>query len=206
MDLKQILALFVGLHLVFAAVPSGAATGATEAVKAVLDRAMEIQTREDLAGDDQRQERARLIRALIADNFLSEEMGRESIKEHWDNLSPKQRSEFLSLFAVLFQDSYIRLVLNFLQKEAIEYRAESPDNKGKVVPTVILRANEHIPVDYHMLQKGGRWMIRDVDIDGVSIVENYRNTFRRVILSGSFDTLLQKMRLQSQATADRVGS
>lgn len=163
---------------------------------------MEIQTRPDLAGDANRKQRATLVQKLIADNFLSEEMARESIRGHWDKLSAGQHSEFRSLFTALFQDSYSRMVLNFLQQENIEYRGESSDGRGKVVKTVIMRSNEHIPVDYHVVQKGSRWMIRDVDIDGVSIVDNYRNSFQRAIQKGSVDGLLQKMRVQRQAIRD----
>ena len=175
----------------------------TAAVKAVLDRAMEIQTRADLSGEAKRAERVRLIRRLIVDNFAFAEMARETIKDRWDHLSAGQRSEFQNLFSELFQDSYTRMVLNFLQQENIDYPGESAESAGTLVRTVIVRANEHIPVDYHMAHKSGRWMIRDVDIDGVSIVENYRDTFRNVIVSSSFDGLLKKMRLQSRAIQDK---
>lgn len=181
--------------------PVFAETG-TERVKSVLDKAMEIQTRTDLAGDANQKERARMIRQLISENFLSTEMARESIKDNWEKLSQKQKSEFQNLFINLFQDSYTRMVLNFLEQETIEYRGESPDGKGVVVKTVIMRANEHIPVDYHLLQKSGRWYIHDVDIDEVSIIENYRASFKKALQSGSFDALLEKMRLQSEAIRD----
>lgn len=175
----------------------------TAAVKAVLDRAMEIQTRADLSGEAKRAERVRLIRRLIVDNFAFAEMARETIKDRWDHISPGQRSEFQNLFSELFQDSYTRMVLNFLQQESIDYPGESAESAGTLVRTVIVRANEHIPVDYHMAHRGGRALIRDVDIDGVSIVENYRDTFRNVIVSSSFDGLLKKMRLQSRAIQDK---
>ena len=60
--------------------------------------------------------------------------------------------------------------------------------------------DEHIPVEYALVQKDGQWGIQDVTIDGVSIVGNYHNQFHKVILAQSFDALLKKMRLQSQAT------
>lgn len=178
----------------------------TSAVKAVLDQAMEIQTRADLSGEAKRAERVRLIRRLIVDNFAFAEMARETIKDRWDHISPGQRSEFQNLFSELFQDSYTRMVLNFLQQENIDYPGERAESSGTLVRTVIVRANEHIPVDYHMAHRGGRALIRDVDIDGVSIVENYRDTFRNVIVSSSFDGLLKKMRLQSRAIQDKGSS
>lgn len=182
------------------------ASDGTVAVKSVLNKAMAIQTRPDLQGEAQVKERGRLIRQLISESFWAEEMARESLKENWDKLSSGQRAEFQKLFTGLFQDSYTRMVLNFLQQENVEYREESPEGKGVKVSTTIMRANEHIPVDYHVAKKGNQWLITDVDIDGVSIVENYRNTFRRVIQTSSFDNLLQKMRLQSQAIQEGSAS
>ena len=196
--ISMVVWLFGSVNIVLAA-------EGTVVVKAVLDKAMAIQTRPDLQGEDQVKERSRLIRQLIAESFWGEEMARESLKEHWDKLAPGQRSEFQKLFIGLFQDSYTRMVLNFLQQENVEYRQEAPEGKGLKVATTIMRANEHIPVDYHLAKKGTQWLITDVDIDGVSIVENYRSTFRRVIQTGSFDSLLQKMRLQSQAVLDGKG-
>lgn len=179
--------------------------GATSRVKGVLEKAMEIQTRPDLEGDAHRAERAKLVRQVIAENFLAGQMAQESIKDQWDKISPAQRREFEDLFTVLFQDSYTRMVLNFLKKENIEYKGESSESGGMRVGTVILRTNEHIPVDYHLVQKSGRWLIRDVDIDGVSIVSNYTNTFRKVIGKGSFEDLLEKMRLQQKAIGENAG-
>jgi phospholipid transport system substrate-binding protein len=174
-------------------------------VKAVLDKAMEIQTRPNLEGDAHRAERAKLVRQVIAENFLAGQMAQESIKDQWDKISAAQRREFEDLFTILFQDSYTRMVLNFLKKENIEYKGESSESGGMRVGTVILHTNEHIPVDYHLVQKSGRWLIRDVDIDGVSIVSNYTNTFRKVIGKGSFEDLLEKMRLQQKAIGENAG-
>jgi len=174
--------------------------GAAAGVKAVLDRAMEIQTDPSLTGEANRKERAKLIRKLISESFLPGDMARAALDGQWDKLSSKQRTEFQELFAGLFQDSYTRMVLNFLQKESIEYRGETAADKAVWVKTVIMRANEHIPVNYSVIQKNGRWLIKDVEIDGVSIVDNYKNTFRKAIQTASFEGLMQKMRLQRQAS------
>jgi phospholipid transport system substrate-binding protein len=178
------------------------AATATEGVKSLLEKAMEIQNRPDLQSAEQRTARAQLIRQLIAESFLSTEMARESLKEQWEKLPQDKRQDFAALFTDLFQDSYTRMVLNYLKQQAIEYRGEQAMTGSTHVQTSILRANEHIPVDYAVVQKEGRWLVRDVTIDGVSIVGNYQNQFRRVIQAQSFDELMKKMRLQSQAIRD----
>ena len=202
MQLLVVLAIICPMLFCGGMIKSVQASEATPTVKAVLDQAMEIQTRADLAGEDKRPERRRLIGKLIQGSFIFSEMAKDALKENWDRLAAGQRSEFQRLFSQLFQDSYTRMVLNFLQRESIDYKGETAESQGMLVKTVILRANEHIPVDYHLIQQSGRWLIRDVDIDGVSIVENYRNTFRQVIRSSSFEGLLNKMRLQTKALQD----
>jgi phospholipid transport system substrate-binding protein len=183
--------------------PAAQAESPSAVTQGVLEKAMAVQTRPDLQGQEQRTTRAQLIRQLIAENFLAAEMARESLKEHWGKLSAEQRKEFENLFIDLFQDSYTRMVLNYLRQETVEYRGEQPENSLVKVQTILMRANEHIPVDYSLASKDGRWFIRDVTIDGVSIVGNYQNQFRRVIQGQSFDELLKKMRLQSQAVRDK---
>lgn len=205
--LRVFCALLFGLGFMFSVHRSMAATGsegATAVVKSVLDKAMEIQTRPDLQGDTHRKERSQLIHQLIAENFLSDDMARQSLSGNWEKFSPKQRTEFQELFTRLFQDSYTRMVINFLQQENIEYPGQSAQAKGTRVKTVIMRSNEHIPVNYEMIQKNGRWLIRDVEIDGVSIVENYKTTFNRVIQTGSVEGLLQKLRVQNASIRDEI--
>lgn len=171
----------------------------TKEVAAILERAIQIQTDPALQGPEGRPERAKLIKKLISDNFLSSEMAAETMGARWKELSQPQREEFTALFVDLFQDSYTRMVLNFLGREKLEYPEEKMDGDKAFVRTKIMRPNEHIPVDYHLVQRNGRWRIVDVDIDGVSIVGNYRNTFGRFLASQPLERLLERMRLQSQA-------
>jgi phospholipid transport system substrate-binding protein len=176
---------------------------ATARVKDTLDRAMDINTDPALIGSEHRLERAKAIRELIDERFLTEDMAKRSLEGHWEKLPPEKRKEFLELFTILFLDSYTRMVLNFLDKETVEYNKELPRGENVWVQTVIMRANDHIPVDYYLVARDGKWFIRDVDIDGVSIVRNYKNAFRRVVKRHSFDVLLEKMRLQRRAVEEK---
>lgn len=171
-------------------------------VASILERAMDVQTDPALEGLQGRPKRASLIRKLIDENFLSSDMAAEALGDLWKDLGPPQKEEFTELFVELFQDSYTRMVLNFLRREELEYPEERVDGDKALVRTKIKRPNEHIPVDYHMVRKNGRWWIVDVDIDGVSIVGNYRNTFGRFLASQPLERLLERMRLQRQAVRE----
>jgi len=174
----------------------------TERVRSVLEQAMDIQSRPDLQGEAGRPQRAKLIRQLISESFLSSQMAMESLGDRWESLKSEQKEEFRELFVDLFQDSYTRMVLNFLKKETVDYLGEALENGRMRVRTKILRTNEHIPVDYTLLRKDNGWFMVDVIIDGVSIVKNYQTKFKQVMASQSFDYLLNQMRLQSKVIKD----
>ncbi len=197
-------------HILGAAVAAavmawGSAAGAgepTDRVRAIIEEVLTIQNDPALQGPQQEARRSAEVKRVIAQSFNFPEMARRSLGREWDKLAPPQRKEFTDLLQDLFQDSYSRLVLNFLKRETIKYGAESGEGDAAQVKTVIERlAREQIPVDYRLLRSGGRWDMVDVVIDGVSIVENYRSSFNKIIRTTSYDTLIRKMKIKQEEIA-----
>jgi phospholipid transport system substrate-binding protein len=170
-----------------------------DTVRQMLDEAISIQTDPTLQGQEFRDRRRTAIKKVILKNFYFNDMAKQALTSHWDGLNNAKRSEFSSIFQDLFLDSYSRLVLDFLKKERVQYLGEDVQKGEALVKTTIYRINESIPVDYSLMLVDGKWLVRDVKIDGVSIVENYRKSFSRLIKQESFDALLKRMRMQQQA-------
>ena len=170
----------------------------TEVVREMLGAVMTIQSDPGLQGPGSRAARRAEIKKVILGNFTFDEMARETLGQYWNTLDGRRRSEFRSVFQDLFLDSYSRLVLDFLKKERIVYVGEDSGQGRTAVKTLIQRTNEEIPVDYYLIQVEGGLKVRDVSIDGVSIVGNYRNSFSRIIKKESYESLLKKMKLQQQ--------
>lgn len=175
------------------------AGGPTDYVRSILDQVMAIQKNPALAGEAQKATRAREIRRVIQQSFDFSLMAKTSLGAGFDRLSSGQRQDFIDTFASLFQDSYTRMVLNFLKQETIRYQQERQDNGQARVNTTIVRTNETIPVDYSMHRGPKGWLLYDVSVDGVSILENYKNQFAQVIRTQSFDSLLSRMKAQRRA-------
>jgi len=168
-------------------------------VKAILDEVMSVQNNPKLQGQDNRDQRRIQIKKVIGQNFYFENMARESLGTYWEKLNANQRKEFVGLFQDLFQDSYTKLVLDFLKREKILYQNEEVKDDKALVNTTIVRMNENIPVDYSLVLVQGKWLVRDVAIDKVSIVRNYQKSFTRTIQRESYKSLLKKMRQQQRA-------
>ena len=166
-----------------------------EFVKGILDQVMAIQTDPALAGEAHEAQRARQIHQIIARSFDFPFMAKDALGSASGHLN----QEFVTTFSYLFQDSYTRMVVQFLQKENITYNREKLEGSKARVDTTIVRPNESIPVTYLMHQAGGGWLLYDVNVDGVSILENYRTQFAQAIRTKGFGFLLERMKTQRQA-------
>jgi phospholipid transport system substrate-binding protein len=169
---------------------------ATEAVRKMLDAVMAVQTDPALQGQESRPKRRTEIKKIILGSFNFDDMAQHALGDYWNELNAAKRGEFRSIFQDLFLESYSRLVLDFLRKEKIAYLEEENGQDQATVKTRIQRVNEEIPVDYFLVPARGALLVRDVSIDGVSIIQNYQKSFSRVIKQESYEGLLKKMRLQ----------
>ncbi len=59
---------------------------------------------------------------------------------------------------------------------------------------LILRKNTQVPVDYSMIKINGTWKVYDVKIEGVSLVQNYRNQFANILLNESPEKLIERIK------------
>src|ERR1041385_5579369 len=53
---------------------------------------------------------------------------------------------------------------------------------------------DELDVNYKLRSRGGEWKVYDIIVDNVSVVNNYRAQFARIMNRGSFDDLLTKLR------------
>lgn len=198
--MKKQLSLALTALLVVCLLASAAwAETPTAFVKGVLNRVIAIQTNPAQSGPEHRAARAQTIRRVIQKSFDFPLMARNSLGSVYDRLPAGKRRDFTATFGYLFQDSYTRMVLDFLKRETIHYGKQTMEGANARVDTKLIRTNETIPVDYMMRPQGNSWLLYDVIVDGVSILDNYKRQFALVIRTNSFDFLLKKMKTQMRA-------
>jgi phospholipid transport system substrate-binding protein len=193
---KQLSIISLTLVAIWILVLPAEAESPTAYVRGILDKTMAVQNDASLDA----KARSRAIHQIIAQSFDFPMMARDTLGATYGQISAGQRQQFTNTFDYLFQDSYSRLVLNFLKRENIQYGQERQEGGKARVDTSIVRTNDTIPVTYLMHSTSRGWLVYDVVVDGVSILENYRNEFGRVIRSNSFGFLLNRMEEQRRAT------
>ena len=143
------------------------------------------------------------IRAITAEIFDFSGAARLSLGHDWNARTPAERAEFVGLFADLIERSFIMAVASRVRlSEAVKvrYLGESRDGDVATVRTTISsKTGAELPFDYRMIERGDRWAIRDVVVDGVSLAANYRAQFSRVIHISSFSELVELIRAKLSA-------
>ncbi len=194
---KRLSIISLTLLLTWLGVLPAAAESPTAFVRGIMDKTMAIQDDAALSAAA----KSRAIHQIIGQDFDFPLMAKDTLGATYGQLSAAQQHQFTNTFTYLFQDSYSRMVINFLKQENIQYGPERQEGGGKArVDTTLVRTNDTIPVTYFMHSASGGWRLYDVAVDGVSILQNYRDEFGRVIRSKSFAYLLQRMEEQRRAT------
>ena len=81
------------------------------------------------------------------------------------------------------------------EKQAIAYGKEEVDGPRAVVRTTIAtKRQREIPLEYRLRQSDGHWRVYDVVILGVSLINNYRVQFHRIITQSSYQGLVQQLK------------
>jgi phospholipid transport system substrate-binding protein len=175
----------------------------TDQLKSAINRVIKVLEDRSLKGDDRVAERRTAVRKIADEIFDFNEIARRALARHWQGLTDKQRAEFVSLFSDLLERSYISKI-ELYGGEKIQYGGERVDGDTAGVATRIVTKNgTEVPVDYRLLKKGDRWLVYDVNIEGVSLVSNYRTQFNKIIQTASFNDLIQKLKAkQDELSAD----
>jgi phospholipid transport system substrate-binding protein len=165
-----------------------------EVVKQVIEKALDILNDPALAGPAQKQRRQQTVKQLVDRHFDYREMAKRSLGATWGKLSAGQRDEFVRLFAELLEASYSDKIDRYAKRVRVDYTGQSQDGDYAEVRTVVVRPNDRIPLSYRLLNEGGAWKVYDVIIEGVSLVNNYRSQFARVISESSYTELVRRLR------------
>ena len=166
----------------------------SEQLKETIDRVVKVLDDPALKGPDRKAERQAAVTKIAQEIFDFPEVARRSLARHWQPLSDKQREEFTALFADLLERSYVSKI-ELYSGEKITYANERIDGDTAAVATrIATKSGAEVPIDYRLLKKGPRWLVYDVNIEGVSLVSNYRTQFNKIIQTSSFEELIQKLK------------
>lgn len=188
--LTAVLCIAIGVSL--AVLPAYGAASPTEQLKPTLDKLITILGDSSLKGDENKKDRRLKIMSTISERFDFQEMSKRVLSRTWGEIDQEQRIYFTQLMTKLLENNYIGQLENY-SGEKVEYVGERIKENKAQVSTLIENNGAKYPVHYIMAQDGERWMVYDINIEGVSLVRNYRAEFKSIIRKEKFEGLVKTL-------------
>ena len=130
-------------------------------------------------------------------------MTASAVGRYWRQATPDQQKRLADEFKLLLVRTYSGALSQVSQEQTIELKPmrSSPSDEEVVVRTEIRGKGDPIQLDYRLAKAGASWKIYDVNVLGVWLVENYRNSFAQEIGANGIDGLIGKLAERNKLAA-----
>jgi phospholipid transport system substrate-binding protein len=148
------------------------------------------------------------IQSLVESKVLPyvnfQKMTATAVGRNWSQASPDQQKQITDEFRQLLIYTYSG-ALTDVSDQKVEYRPFRADPADTVVQVdtriVNPRGGEPVQLNYKIEKTGADWKIVDVNVLGVWLVENYRNTFQQEVSRGGIEGLIKTLTAKNQQLA-----
>jgi phospholipid transport system substrate-binding protein len=139
---------------------------------------------------DQPMEKLRAIRRHVDEMVDFREAAMLALGREWHARTPLEQNEFVALFADLLERSFVWRVAGKASLGGgvrVDYLGETVTGDAASVDTAIAgRDGNDFRLEFRMVRRGERWVVRDIVLDGVSSMENYHAQFQRMVRDASW--------------------
>ncbi len=150
------------------------------------------------------------IQSLVESKVLPyvnfQKMTASAVGRNWSQATPEQQKQIIDQFRQLLIYTYSG-ALKDVSDQKVYYRPFRGDTNDAVVQvdTRIInpRGGEPIQLNYKLEKTGAEWKIIDVNVLGVWLVENYRNSFQQEVSRGGIDGLLKSLTAKNKQLGGR---
>lgn len=195
--IRKTLLLILGSYLFLHGLAASATATPTDQVRGTVDSILSTLKLDNL---DPQAKKDR-IRDLLHERFYFRAMSQRTLATNWRKASPEEKDSFVKLFSRMLENTYIGKIEAYTD-ERIEYVNEKIKGKKAIVETQIITKNTHIPISYKTILKDGEWLIYDVVVEEVSLISNYRSSYKVIVKKEGISGLLSRMekKLKDQAS------
>jgi phospholipid transport system substrate-binding protein len=180
------------------------AGGPTLQIKSTVDQVIQILTNPQLQGEGKRQERRKKLREAIFVRFDFQEMAQRSLGAHWQHRTPEEQKEFIKVFSDLLEQTYVDKIESYNNEKFI-YTNERIDGPYAEVGSKMRNAKgEEFSINYKLHRAGEDWRVYDLVIENVSLVNNYRSQFNRILTNSTYDELISKIKAKVSDKRDQM--
>ena len=129
-------------------------------------------------------------------------MTASAVGRYWKQATPEQQKRLQDEFKILLVRTYSGALAQVKdQTVQLKPMRSTPEDTEVVVRSEVRGKGDPIQLDYRLAKTASGWKIYDVNVLGVWLVENYRNSFAQEIGTNGVDGLIAKLAERNKAAA-----
>lgn len=147
-----------------------------------------------------------LVESKVMPHVNFQRMTSSAVGRYWRQATPDQQRRLQDEFKVLLVRTYSGALAQ-VRDQTVQMKPlrGSASDTEVLVRTEIRGKGDPIQLDYRLEKAGDAWKIYDVNVMGIWLVENYRNTFAQEISAGGIDGLIAKLAERNKASSGTKG-
>jgi phospholipid transport system substrate-binding protein len=131
---------------------------------------------------------------IVKDLFNYNTMAMISLGKRWKKLSKQDKVKFSKAFSKKLQQSYFEKLELYTDQKIVLADPKKVKSNRITLKSDIVSKDETYEVVYKFYKAGGdHWLIYDVNLAGVSIIQSYRKQFDDYLKTKSLDQLIQSL-------------
>ena len=194
--------LFIAvLYLAISMIATDAVAGLpTDQIKATVDKALVVLKDPRFKPPAKQQERRDQLRQILFARFDFAEMAKRSLGPDWRRRTPQEQEDFVRLFTDVLERAYADIIESYTNEKIVYVHEKVDGSYADVYSKIVTAKGEEYTINYRAQLSGGDWKVYDVVAENVSLVNNYRSQFTRVISKSSYEELVRRLRDKSDFT------
>ncbi|HEX9787253.1 MAG TPA: ABC transporter substrate-binding protein [Candidatus Binatia bacterium] len=189
-------AKIIGFLLVALALPWRNADAGlpTDQIKATVDKALTVLKDPRLKPPAKFKERRDHLRQILFTRFDFTEMAKRALGSNWRRRTPQEQEEFVRLFTDVLERTYAEIIESYTDEKIIYFNERVDGAYADVGSKIRTSRGEEYTLHYKAHWVSNEWKVYDVVAENISLVNNYRSQFHRVIANSSYEELLRRLR------------
>jgi len=169
------------------------------AVKILLNEIKQIVEGDEISED---QKVANTKHSNIALSILKvSEISQKALGKYWAKHTTKQQDQFKNLLGELFMYVAFPSSAKFFADLDLVYGISKRKKDMMVVPLTVIHEKEgEVDIDFWLKQSSNNWLVVDVILDGISMRNNLRSQFYKILKKNDFDELVRRMEKKLKGT------
>jgi len=163
-------------------------------IKSTVDQVIQILTDPQVRGEGKKQERRKRLREVIFVRFDFQEMAQRSLGAHWQRRTPEEQTEFVKIFSDLLEQTYVDKIESYNNEKFIYTNERIDGHYADVNSKMRTSKGEEFTINYKLHRVGENWRVYDLVIENVSLINNYRSQFNRILTGSTYDELISKIK------------